>query len=177
MHHAWVTVLPKETRRLGWEMMGSFIAVPEAAAAKNRLVGIRLAMLTLRLMENWRRLFGDNDTALIALAIVTIMSERLMRSQLDPAHESLTEPMPLEALTKCNLSSVAAATGLNRETVRRKVNRLIVIGLVVKEDGAIRLAPGFTQQMVARDVVQQQFDEWRRTTADLVRFGVVRERE
>lgn len=153
--------------------MTEFKTSPKAIVAKNRLVGIRLAMLTLRMMENWRRLFRDSDSAMIALAIAVIMAERLMRSELDPDLESLTVPMPLEALSKCNISSVASATGLNRETVRRKVNRLVEIGMVVKEDGGIRLAPGFTQQALAQDVVQRQFDEWRRATADFLRFGLV----
>lgn len=90
--------------------------IARKAEAKNRLVGIRLAMLTLRMRDNWIRLFGDHQTALIALAIIVIMSERLLRSQLDPELESLVVPMPSEDLAKCNLSSIAAATGLNRET-------------------------------------------------------------
>lgn len=153
--------------------MAEFRTSPKTVAAKNRLIGIRLAMLTLRIMENWRRLFRDNDSAMIALAIAVIMAERLMRSELDSDLESLTVPMPLEALSKCNISSVAAATGLNRETVRRKVNHLMEIGIVVREDGGIRLAPGFTQQELAGEVVQRQFDEWRRTTFDFLRFEVV----
>lgn len=156
--------------------MKHFVAAPEDVVGKSRLIGIRFAMLTLRLMENWRRIFHDNDTALIALAIAVIMSERLMRTEVEPELETLAVPMPLETLAKCNISSVAAATGLNRETVRRRVNHLISMGMVVKENGAIRLAPGFTQQESVLDVVQQQFDEWRRTTTDLLRFGVVAER-
>lgn len=89
------------------------------------MIGIRLAMLTLRMRDNWIKLFGDHQTALIALAVVVIMSERLMRSELDPELETLTVPMPTANLAKCNLNSIAAATGLNRETTRRKVDQLV----------------------------------------------------
>lgn len=142
----------------------------EKVAAKSRVIGIRLAVLTLRMRENWRRLFGDDDAALIGLAIVAIVSERLLRTELAPELESLEIPMPLEALSSCNINSIAAATGLNRETARRKVKRLVARGLLVKEGGAVRLAAGFTQQGSACDVVRSQLDELRRAINDLIRF-------
>ena len=145
----------------------------EKAAAKSRLVGIRLAVLTLRLRENWQRLFGDQDSMLIALAIVAIVSERLLRTELDPEFESLEKPMPLDELSPCNINSIASATGLNRETARRKVNLLVESGMLVKDGGAISLAPGFTQQALACDVVQGQLDEIRRAVNDLIRIGAI----
>jgi len=144
---------------------------------KNRLIGIRLAMLTLRMRENWITLFGDHQTALIALAIVVIMSERLMRSELDPELETLAVPMPTAGLAKCNLSSIAAATGLNRETTRRKVDQLVRRGLVVRENGAVWLKPGFTQQKLAGDVVKTQLDELRRALNDMLRIEALELRE
>ena len=145
----------------------------EKAASKSRLVGIRLAVLTLRFRENWQRLFGDQDSTLIALAIVAIASERLLRAELDPEFESLEKPMPLADLSPCNINSIASATGLNRETARRKVNQLVESGLLVKQGGAISLAPGFTQQALAGDVVQAQLDEIRRAVNDLMRMGAI----
>ena len=145
----------------------------EKAAAKNRLVGIRLAVLTLRLRENWRRLFGEQDSMLIALAIVAIVSERLLRTELDPEFESLDRAMPLTELSTCNINSIAIATGLNRETARRKINALVESGMLVKYGGAISLAPGFTQQALAQEVVQAQLDEIRRAVNDLIRVGAV----
>lgn len=127
-------------------------------------------MLTLRMRDNWIKLFGDHQNALIALAIVVIMSERLVRSELDPELETLAVPMPTADLAKCNVSSIAAATGLNRETTRRKVNELVRKGLVIREKGAIQLRPGFTQQKLAHDVVKIQLDELRRAMNDLLRM-------
>lgn len=145
----------------------------ENSTAKSRLVGIRLAALTLRLMENWRRIFPDYDSALIAIAIVVIMAERLMRADLEPDLESLELPMPTERLAKCNISSIAAATGFNRETTRRKVDALVRAGIVVREGRSIMLAPGFTQQDFVISQVQMQLEQFRRTRDDLERMGVL----
>lgn len=145
----------------------------EKSAAKARLVGIRLAVLTLRMRENWQRLFGDGDATLIALAIVAIVSERLLRTELDPEYESLDKAMPLTDLSRCNINSIASATGLNRETARRKVNELVESGLLVKDGRAISLAPGFTQQPLAIETVQAQLDEIRRVVNDLIRVGAM----
>jgi DNA-binding transcriptional ArsR family regulator len=142
-------------------------------SSRSRLVGIRLAVLTLRMRENWRRLFGDDDAHLIALAIVAIVSERLLRTDIDPELQSLERPMPLHELSSCNINSIAAATGLNRETVRRKVGQLVERGLLTKERGSVRLAPGFTQQELACEVVKSQLDEIRRAMNDLIRAGAV----
>ena len=72
--------------------------------------------------------------------------ERLLRTELGPEYESLDKPMPMTDLSRCNINSIASATGLNRETARRKVNQLVESGLLVKDGRAISLAPGFTQQ-------------------------------
>ena len=143
------------------------------AEAKSRLIGIRLAMLTLRLRDNWIRLFGDHEVALIALAIVVITSERLTRAELDAQLQSLAVPLPPDGLAMCNLSSIASATGLNRETTRRKVDQLIRSGLVVRDGSAVRLTPGFTQQSLASEVVKTQLDELRRAVNDLLRIDAI----
>lgn len=149
---------------------------PKAADAKSRLVGIRIAMLTLRLRNNWGQMFGDTDTAAIVLAVVAIASERLMRAELGEL-ETLALPLPTDALAHCNISSIAAATGLNRETTRRKVDQLIKKGLLVREDSSIRLAPGFTQQKAALSLVTAQLDELRRAVNDLLRIGALTVRD
>jgi IclR-like helix-turn-helix domain-containing protein len=145
----------------------------DKVTAKCRLVGIRMTLLTLRMRENWARLFGGDEEAMIGLAIVATVSERLLRSEIDPHLESLEKPMPLEELSSCNITSIATATGLNRETARRKVNALVERGLLVKDKGGIRLAPGFTQQESACATVRSQADEVRRAINDLIRAGVI----
>ena len=142
------------------------------AQAKSRLVGIRLTLLTLRLIENWRRYVRDYDSAMIALAVVAINSEKLTRTTLEPELEDLRLPMPAELLTDCNISSIASATGLNRETTRRKVNKMTSAGVLVRrDDGSIALSDGFTQGKRTLEVVRDQLETLNRTLNDLIRDG------
>ncbi len=151
------------------------LTVDEAyAQANSRLTAIRLTMLTLRSMERWRRNVSDYDSAMILVAVVPISAERLTRPGLDPEPRDLARPLPREALAPCNISSIAAATGLNRETARRKVNALIEAGSLKRsDDGVIAFAPGHLQQDYVRELVRSQLDAVVRTANDLCRDGTL----
>lgn len=148
----------------------------DGADANSRIVGIRLVLLSLRLRDNWIRLFGDAETAKICLAVIATVSERLLRVDLNADLKSLSHPVAFEELTSCNISAIAAATGLNRETARRKVDQLIAKGMLVREAGSIMLAPGFTQQESVSAIVRDQLDELRRTTNALLQTGALKVR-
>lgn len=154
--------------------MVRLITDSEAAAAQSRLIGIRLARLTLRLRGSWTDLFGSPDAAAIALAIVAISSERLLRDRLDPDLKSLKAPMPAEALGECNVSAIAKATGFNRETARRKVDDLVQLGVVVRRGSKFSLAPDFTQQPAVTEMVRIQLEHLRIATDELIREGIIR---
>lgn len=148
--------------------------VDDRAEANNRLTAIRLAMLTLRAMERWRSNVGDYDSAMVLVAVVAITAERLTRADLAPELKSLTNPLPPNDLAVCNVSSIAAATGLNRETARRKVQALIEEGYLVKSStGSISFKPGHFQKDYVPDLVRTQLDALVRTVNDLCRDGVL----
>ena len=148
--------------------------VDARAAAQNRLTAIRLALLTMRCMENWRRNVKDNDSAMILVAVVAITAERLTRAGLDDDMKALTRPFPAEQLAPCNISSIADAAGLNRETARRKVNSLIEAGFLVKsETGTISFRPGHLQQDYISELVRSQLDSLVRVVNDLCRDGTL----
>ena len=145
------------------------------ARAKSRLTAIRLTLLTLRCMENWRRDVYDYDSAMVLVAVVAISSERLTRAELDPALGDLAVAFPREELTRCNVASIAAATGLNRETARRRVNRLVERGRLVRgEDGTVDFPPGRLQDAATLELVRKQLDTIVRTVNELCRDGVLR---
>lgn len=105
------------------------------AEARSRLVGVRLAQLTLRLMENWRAfLVDDCEKAMILLAVAAISGERLTRGEPIAAEYLHLRPTlpPLKQVIYGNVSSIAAATGLNRETARRKLNHLVEAGVLMR---------------------------------------------
>ncbi|TMJ20876.1 MAG: hypothetical protein E6G94_00250 [Alphaproteobacteria bacterium] len=146
----------------------------ELAAANSRLTAIRLATLTLRLMENWRRRFDDHESLMVLLAVVAITSERLTRTDLPSELRSLKRPIPTDRLARCSVSSIAAATGLNRETARRKVNDLIAAGILVRTSREIRFATGHLQDPLIDDLIRNQLDAVTRVVNDLQRDGVLK---
>jgi hypothetical protein len=146
----------------------------ERAAANSRLTAIRLTMLTMRGMERWRTGVSDFDKAMILIAVGAITSERFTRAGLDEELKALATPLPPEVLAPCNVSSIAAATGLNRETTRRKVKALVDEGFLVRsEHGVINFTPGFFQQAFIHELIRSQLDSLVRTANDLIRDGTL----
>lgn len=150
---------------------------------KSRPTVITLIVLTLRLMENWRgvarEITGedpDTDTAMIMMAVVAIGAEKFTRAELDPELNSLATAMPRGRLNTCNISSIAAATGINRETVRRKVARLQELGILSKKEqpDGIRVTPTFAARPEVRTSVRAQVDALVRAAQQLKSYGVLK---
>jgi DNA-binding transcriptional ArsR family regulator len=151
-----------------------------AAEAKSRLVHLSLLCLNLRLMENWRYVqfeasggVLDYDSIMILMAIIVIGAEKLLRTELDPELQTLAERLPQGHLSKVNFSSIAAATAINRETVRRKVNELQEVGMVLRDREGIRIVQGVVHLESLRDIIDAQLDAVTRVVNQLSRFGVL----
>jgi hypothetical protein len=145
-----------------------------ALEANKRVTAIRLTMATLRCMDNWRQKVGDYDSAMILVAVVAITAERLTRAELPVELRDLTVAIPPDELAPCNISSIAAATGINRETARRKVNSLVEAGYLVRSDrGVISFTPGYLQRPHIREVVRSQIEAIVKFTNDLCRDGTI----
>ena len=141
---------------------------------KSRFVALRLVLLTLRSMENWKHDVDDYDRAMILVAVAAITAERLLRAGTSETHAALEDPLSPSAMARCNVSSIASATGLNRETTRRKVDSLIEKALLVRLDnGTITFAPGVIQDQSTKALVQGQLEEVVRTGNELIQDGVV----
>jgi hypothetical protein len=147
----------------------------DGADANSRLTAIRVTVLTARLMELWRRGERDTDTAMILIAVAAITSERLTRIDLEEEMRALEHPVPPELIGTCNISSIAAATGLNRETARRRVNKLIGKGTLVRnERGDIYFPPGFLQRPEARTLVRKHLETVARFLNESLKDGVLK---
>ena len=151
------------------------IVVDEAQAAENsRLTAIRLAMLMSRCLQIWSGGQRDPETVLIIIAVIAITSEKFTRSGLDPSVRALETYLPLEELQGCNVASISAATGLNRETTRRRVADLLSSGLLIRTpSGDLALPPERVQEPAALELVRKQIDAVVRFTNDLLRDGVL----
>lgn len=146
----------------------------EEASAKSRLVAYRLISMRLRLLTLWREVTGGHEESLILMAIIAITGDRLVRSDVSPELRNMAHPVPRPLLGKCNISSIASATGLNRETARRAINRLIDRGILERSaDRSVHFTPGRMQGANAYRISETQLDEFARTANALMRDGVL----
>ena len=144
------------------------------AEANSRLVVLRLAALILRMRIGWSELFGDLETAAIAMAVASIHADRLLRQDdLPPEIRNLKFPLPEHLYGRCNIASIAAATNLNRETARRKIRKLEEEGFLISEGSNVRLAANLAQRGDLIELVRAQVDHVRKTADDLMRDGVI----
>jgi DNA-binding transcriptional ArsR family regulator len=132
-------------------------------------------MMTLRLLETWRSELGlDLDSVLIVLATAAITMEKYTRQDFDPDLRDIRSAMPAELLTRCYVSSIAAATGLNRETARRKVKPLLAAGILLADErGSIRLSPDYTRRVRTNDMLCKHLQTIVHTTNELLKLDVV----
>ena len=148
---------------------------PAGAEANNRLTAIRVTVLTARLMELWRRGTRDTDTTMILIAVAAITTERLTRAEITPEMRKLESQVPREMVGSANISSIAAATGLNRETARRRVNALVGKGQLVRsEKGEVYFPPGFLQRPETAALVRRMLETVTRFVNEELRDGVLR---
>jgi hypothetical protein len=129
----------------------------QMAQANSRVSAVRLSMFTLRTMENWRVVVDDCEKALVLVAVTAISGERFARDEdFKDDLRDLRNVFPQELLRQCNVSSVAAATGFNRETTRRKINELIDAGILVRTArGRIGYSPGFAQMPSVAELIRK----------------------
>lgn len=152
----------------------------EAAAAKSRLVHVTLLNLNLRFMENWRsvqvhsgRAALDYESLMILMATIVISAERVLRADLETDLQTLEQQLPTSKVGRVNISSIAAATAINRETVRRKVINLQKAGWLIRDTGGIRTVPGVIPFEVLRTVIGAQLDALTRTVNQLTKLQVL----
>ncbi len=142
--------------------------------ANSRVCGVAIAAHTLRTLEKWRANLGDYDRVMIMVAVAAISSERLLRADLPPRYRSLAVPLDPALAGKVNIASIAHATGLNRETARRKVNALVAAGQLARDaDGDIAFPPGFTQSARIRAQARAQLGEIAAIANQLERMKVL----
>ena len=152
----------------------------EAAAAKSRLVHVTLLNLNLRFMENWRsvqvhsgRPALDYESLMILMATIVISAERVLRADLESDLQTLAQQLPASKVGRVNISSIAAATAINRETVRRKVINLEKAGWLIRDKEGIRTVPGVIPFEVLRKVIGAQLDALSRAVNQLTKLHVL----
>ena len=153
----------------------------EVLETKSRLAHLALLNLNLRFMENWRSAqlnskgaVLDYESLMILMAIIVIGAEKVLRTELQVELQTLARQLPQAAVGKVNLSSIAAATGINRETVRRKVNNLHKAGWVTRDRDGIRTVPGVIPYDIIRNVIGAQLEALTRVANQLTQIGALK---
>jgi len=99
---------------------------------------------------------GDIDLAIIAGAAGIVSTEALMRDETERQKFADMKTIVGDRQRGCNALSLAEATGLPRETVRRKMKQLVEMGLLVRRGARdYILQPGALQSPPYR----QLFDD------------------
>ena len=141
-----------------------------------RVAGIAIAAYTMRAMERWRAHLTDYDCVMIMVSVIAISAERLLRAGIPEEFRTIGAPIDPALLSKVNISSIAHATGLNRETTRRKVNDLVEQELLTRfEDGSVGFRPGLVQEERIRSQVRGQLGEIAAIVNMLVKMEVLTE--
>ena len=143
--------------------------------SNTRPVGLRFALITLRLLEHWRsHLDLDTDSVLIVLATLAITMEKFTRGELEAELRDVNTTIPPGYLSRCNVSSIAAATGMNRETTRRKVGDLVEAAILVRDTrGWLRVSPEYTRAVPTDRLICSHLESLVHATNELLRLGAV----
>ncbi len=140
-----------------------------------RKIGLQLAISGLRIVEEYRRVYGeDNDRVMIILAVVASTLERAIRNDETGEIADLRQTLPDELMSPCNVASISIATGLPRETARRKVNALIGEGILKRDRrGVLTFVNGIGQKPVVYQMLRKQAGEIARLATVFSEAGIM----
>lgn len=138
---------------------------PDALDKHYPLVTYEAGLFMIDYLRRLNREF-DNDLACAIVlgeiaqhSVRDLMKRDLPRSGMASA-DFATPDRVAAGLKRCNALSVAQACGIPRETVRRKIDKLVAKGFVTRDDkGGLALVPGISGRF-------RSFD--RQTVCDLV---------
>lgn len=139
---------------------GMPVASPDEQASSRRVLKAVALLLARHEIRSIRRWFEDFDRdILLPILLGEIALHNIGALQNGAARRSgtrIAKPLPPSAevpvtiggtLKPCNAYSIAAATGLPRETVRRKIVRLIELGWIHRRDnGHLFITDGALEQ-------------------------------
>lgn len=130
-----------------------------------------------RIEQERRGLYsGDLELAVVAELIGIAGAEPGMRdAAYREKHRTFATPVAIEDLRAVNASSLANASGVPRETVRRKIRRLLKIGLIIeKEPARYVLKPGILLEPHRQAMFARGIDQTVRFINELLDHGLVR---
>ena len=126
--------------------------------ANSRIFAYLLASFLARADHLRRKQFEDDiDLAVIAEAVaIAAIDPRMRDPEFVREFSSLEKLVGIERQRGVNALSIAAATGIPRETARRKIKRLLALGVLAETGrGKYVLKPGYLQTPVMRTLLEE----------------------
>ena len=141
----------------------------------SRLIAHFVAEFILRSAEGVSQVFDhDYEAAILFLTISNRNSEKVMSDpKLREIYGSYQSTIPPEHALLISRMALARATGLPRETVRRKVARLIAKGWVIELPGGLRARPDLNRYPGYIAVLEPQAQNLRRLFTMLLATGAL----
>jgi hypothetical protein len=126
--------------------------------------------------ERRKLYFGDLDLAVVAEIIGTAGVEPGMRdATFREQHRTFASVVGVEGQRGINATSIASAAGIPRETVRRKLKRLVELGFIVEKGRAhYVLRPGAIQSPDRQAAYARGIQETVLFMNESLQHGVVR---
>jgi hypothetical protein len=138
-------------------------------------------MLLLRLVHGVDRLrrdayYGDLDLAVVAIIVASAGVEHMTRQpDFRDRYGDIRQVVGADRQRGVNALSVADASGIPRETVRRKLKQLVAMGVLQeKTRGKYIMKPGFTQSAGSLAMVDKGLALALQFLNDSVALGVLR---
>jgi predicted transcriptional regulator len=119
---------------------------------------------------------GDLDLAAVAetVGLVSIVGEA-RKPEFRDKYGDFQTVIGLEGQRPVNAMTIAEATGIPRETVRRKLKLLVERGVIVERTrGANVFKPGYIQQPEMLDIIESGMRDALHFMNDCVKLGLVR---
>lgn len=119
---------------------------------------------------------GDLDLALVAELVGTTAIEPGMRdAAFREKHATFDSVIGIEDQCAINATSIASASGIPRETVRRKLKRLLQLGIIIeKRRSRYVIKPGVLQQLHHQAAFARGIEQTVRFMNECLEQGVVR---
>jgi hypothetical protein len=120
--------------------------------------------------------FGDLDLAFVAEVIAVAGVEPGMRdAAFREQHRTFDSVVGVEGQRAVNATSIASASGIPRETVRRKLKRLLKMGFITEKGRShYVLTPGVLQQPGRQAAFAQGIQQSMHFMNECLQHGVIR---
>lgn len=142
----------------------------------SRVIAHFTSEFMLRAAEHIGTYFAhDYEAVILFLAVLTRHGQNVMSDpKLRKRFASLSVPIPDEYTTPVSRLALSRSTGLPRETVRRKVARMLEQGLLVEDErGGLRIPSGLTHDEDLLAVMEPHLPNLRRLLMLLTNMGAL----